>query len=93
MAVAEDIGCSNMECIEAPKCERTVIYENGTAREVKSFGGTSSKVNTWSFARLGGIDKSFLLRWSPPLRFVINIILVANIISVVIGSQYLLLYC
>ena len=43
MAVAEDIGCSNIECVEAPKCERTVIYENGTAREVKSFGGTVHK--------------------------------------------------
>lgn len=43
MAVAKDIGCSNMECVEATKCERTVIYENGTAREVKSFGGTEDK--------------------------------------------------
>ena len=43
MPVAEDIGCSNMECVEAAKCERTVIYENGTAREVKSFGGTPTK--------------------------------------------------
>jgi hypothetical protein len=43
MAVAEDIGCSNMECVEAPKCERSTIYENGTAREVKSFGGTPEK--------------------------------------------------
>jgi hypothetical protein len=43
MPVAEDIGCSNMECIEAAKCERTVIYENRTAREVKSFGGTEVK--------------------------------------------------
>lgn len=43
MAVAEDIGCSNESCVDAPKCERTVIYENGTAREVKSFGGTPDK--------------------------------------------------
>jgi len=43
MAVPEDVGCSNMECVEALKCERTVIYENGTAREVKSFGGTAQK--------------------------------------------------
>ncbi len=43
MAVPEDIGCSNESCVDAPKCERTVIYENGTAREVKSFGGTPDK--------------------------------------------------
>ena len=43
MAVPADVGCSNMECVEATKCERTVIYENGTAREVKSFGGTAQK--------------------------------------------------
>jgi len=41
--VAEDIGCSNEECVEAPNCHRKVIYENGTAREVKSFGGTPQK--------------------------------------------------
>jgi len=43
MAVAEDIGCNNMECVEASKCERTIIYENGSAREVRSFGGTPNK--------------------------------------------------
>lgn len=43
MAVPEDVGCSNDVCVDAPKCERTVIYEKGTAREVKSFGGTESK--------------------------------------------------
>ena len=43
MAVPEDVGCSNDVCVDAPKCERTVIYENGTAREVKRFGGTESK--------------------------------------------------
>jgi len=30
-------------CVDAPKCQRTVIYEDGTAREVKSFGGTPDK--------------------------------------------------
>ena len=43
MAVPEDVGCSNEICVDAPKCERTVIWENGTAREVKSFGGTEAK--------------------------------------------------
>lgn len=41
--VPEDVGCSNMECMEAQNCQRTVIYEDGTAREVKSFGGTPTK--------------------------------------------------
>jgi len=41
--VPEDIGCSNEECVESPNCHRTVIYKNGTAREVKSFGGTPQK--------------------------------------------------
>jgi len=43
MAVAEDIGCNNEVCVEAPKCERTVIYQNGTASAVKSFGGSAQK--------------------------------------------------
>jgi hypothetical protein len=43
MAVPEDIGCSNETCKEASNCQRTVIYENGTAREIKSFGGTPDK--------------------------------------------------
>ena len=43
MPVAEDIGCSNEICIDAPKCERTVIYQDGTASSVKSFGGTEQK--------------------------------------------------
>ncbi len=42
MAVAEDIGCSNEVCVEAPKCERTVIYQNDTASAVKRFGGNEN---------------------------------------------------
>lgn len=42
-AVPKDVGCSNDVCVDAPKCERTVIFKNGTAREVKSFGGTETK--------------------------------------------------
>jgi len=42
-AIAEDIGCSNEKCKESKNCQRTVIWENGTAREVKSFGGTPDK--------------------------------------------------
>ena len=43
MPVARDVGCSNMECVDAPKCERTEIYENGTAKSVKRFGGSTEK--------------------------------------------------
>ncbi len=43
MSVPEDIGCSNEVCVDSPRCQRTVIWENGTAREVKSFGGTAEK--------------------------------------------------
>jgi len=41
--VPEDVGCRNEECVESPNCQRTVIYNNKTAREVKSFGGTAVK--------------------------------------------------
>lgn len=43
MPAAKDVGCTNEKCKESSNCQRTVIYENGTAREVKSFGGTSEK--------------------------------------------------
>ena len=43
MPVPEDVGCCNMECIKSSECQRTVIYENNTAREVKKFGGTPDK--------------------------------------------------
>jgi len=41
--VPEDVGCSNEKCVESKNCQRTVIFENGTAREVASFGGTEAK--------------------------------------------------
>jgi hypothetical protein len=41
--VPEDVGCSNDKCVEAPNCQRTVIFEDGTAREVKCFGGSEAK--------------------------------------------------
>jgi len=41
--IPEDVGCSNEQCKESSNCQRTVIWENKTAREVKSFGGTPSK--------------------------------------------------
>ena len=41
--VPEDIGCENSVCFEHDKCQRAVIFHNGTAREVKKFGGTPEK--------------------------------------------------
>jgi len=41
--VPNDVGCSNEKCVESPNCQRTVIWENKTAREIKSFGGTAQK--------------------------------------------------
>jgi hypothetical protein len=43
MTKTKDIGCNNVKCVEVSMCERTVIYENGTAQVVKSFGGTPEK--------------------------------------------------
>jgi len=41
--VPKDVGCSNDECVKSPECNRTVIAKNGTAREIKSFGGNKDK--------------------------------------------------
>ncbi len=41
--VPEDIGCKNPECIAKDECKRQVIAKNGTAREIKEFGGTPTK--------------------------------------------------
>jgi hypothetical protein len=43
MIKTNEIGCNNMKCVEASMCERAIIYENGTAQVVKSFGGTAEK--------------------------------------------------
>ncbi|ADV45366.1 hypothetical protein [Nitratifractor salsuginis] len=44
MAVPEDVGCKNENCIKwAQECKRAKIYREGKAREVKSFGGTPEK--------------------------------------------------
>jgi len=40
---AEDIGCNNEECIKKEECQRHAIASNGTAREIKKFGGTPQK--------------------------------------------------
>jgi len=41
--VAENIGCQNEVCIQRDECQRQVIAKNGTAVEIKSFGGTEQK--------------------------------------------------
>ena len=39
----KDIGCENSVCIQVDDCHRQVIYNDGTAREVKKFGGNKDK--------------------------------------------------
>ena len=39
----ENIGCENPNCIAKDKCKRQVIAKDGSAVEVKSFGGTAQK--------------------------------------------------
>ena len=41
--VPEDVGCENQECIQKDECKRNLIAKEGTAREVKTFGGTPEK--------------------------------------------------
>jgi hypothetical protein len=41
--VPEDVGCENDICKEKDNCMRNLIAKNGTAREVKTFGGTEEK--------------------------------------------------
>jgi hypothetical protein len=41
--VPENIGCNNKECIKKEECKRTQIARNGTAVDIKTFGGTKEK--------------------------------------------------
>jgi len=41
--VPENIGCNTPDCIVKDECKRQVIAKNGTAVEIKSFGGTPTK--------------------------------------------------
>ena len=41
--VPENVGCNNQECIAKDICHRNAIYQNGTAVEVRTFGGTPEK--------------------------------------------------
>jgi hypothetical protein len=38
-----DVGCKNEVCKKNEKCLRYAIFLDGTAREVKKFGGTPEK--------------------------------------------------
>ncbi len=39
----ENIGCENPDCIAKDECKRQVVAKNGSAVEVRTFGGTSVK--------------------------------------------------
>jgi len=41
--VPENIGCENAECIAKDDCKRQVIVKNGTAVEIREFGGNATK--------------------------------------------------
>ncbi len=41
--IDENIGCENEVCIKKDKCKRQVIAKNGSAKEIKTFGGTKEK--------------------------------------------------
>ena len=39
----ENIGCENPDCIAKDECKRQVVAKNGSAVEVRSFGGSAEK--------------------------------------------------
>ncbi len=41
--VPENVGCKNSECIKKDECKRQAIHRDGSAVEVKVFGGTKEK--------------------------------------------------
>ena len=41
--VPENIGCENEECIAKDDCKRQVIVKDGTAVEIREFGGNATK--------------------------------------------------
>ena len=43
MSISKDVGCKNSECIKRDECLRQLIYKNGIAKEIKSFGGNKDK--------------------------------------------------
>jgi hypothetical protein len=43
MAVPENVGCRNDVCLKYDECNRAKIAKDGSAKEVKSFGGTPEK--------------------------------------------------
>ena len=41
--VSENVGCNNQDCVAKNDCNRQAIAKNGTAFEVRTFGGTPQK--------------------------------------------------
>ncbi len=41
--VPQDVGCLNERCIAKDECKRQEIAKNGTAREIREFGGNETK--------------------------------------------------
>jgi hypothetical protein len=41
--ISKNIGCSNPDCVAKDDCARQEIAKNGTAVEVRIFGGTAQK--------------------------------------------------
>ncbi|MFK5937674.1 MAG: hypothetical protein QM497_04665 [Sulfurimonas sp.] len=39
----ENIGCENPDCVAKDRCKRQVIAKDGSAVEVRTFGGTPEK--------------------------------------------------
>ena len=39
----ENIGCLNERCIAKDECKRQLIAKNGTAVEIREFGGNETK--------------------------------------------------
>ncbi len=39
----ENIGCENPDCIAKDECKRQVVAKDGSAVEVRSFGGSPEK--------------------------------------------------
>ncbi len=39
----ENIGCENSECIAKDECKRQVVAKDGSAVEVRTFGGSAEK--------------------------------------------------
>ena len=39
----ENIGCNNPDCIAKDECKRQIVAKDGSAVEVRTFGGSATK--------------------------------------------------